>query len=86
MRLRAVRLLVIAEQEVDQPGIRLLLMLGGVKVIEHLMDLFDRPERPLHFAFSPTGHPTSALAPRHVAADLDVQIGLGVAKAEILAK
>ena len=74
MRLRAVRLLVIAEQEVHQPGIRLLLVLGRMKVIERLVALFDRSERPLHFAFGPTGHPASPLSPRHVAADFDVQI------------
>ena len=62
MRLRAVGLLVIAQQEVDQPGIGFLFVLGRMKVIERLVDLFDGPKRPLHFAFGPTGHPAAPLA------------------------
>src|SRR5262245_26920778 len=60
MRLRAVRTVVIAQEVVEEPGIRLGFGLRDMEVIQGLMSLFDGAKGPLHFAFG-TGRGAAAV-------------------------
>ena len=74
MRLCAVRHIVIAEQEIAEPGIGLVLGLRFVEVIQGFLHFFHGPKRAFHFPFGP-GRGAAAIVPTgEMRPHLDVQI------------
>ena len=71
MRLRSVRLGVVADQIVAQPQIGFGLVLRHVEMIERLVRFLDRAERPLDLALRSRGYAPPIRATRHVRVHID---------------
>ena len=65
---------VVAQDKLQQARIGFLLGRGHVEVVEGLIQFFDGPERPLHFAFGPRCDAATIFAPGQMRPHLHAEI------------